>query len=388
MNLDFTYYNPTKIYFGKDALQNLPAELAHYGNTVLLVYGKGSVKKLGLYDQVMEMLAQAGKTVVELPGIKSNPTYAQLQEGARLVREHQVDLILAVGGGSVIDCSKGISVAAYCEGDPWQKYWVNMEEVTNPVVPVGSILTMAGTGSEMNGGSVITNDEVKMKNGRVFEPNVYPKFSILNPEYTYTVPKYQMVSGIFDTMSHLMEQYFSGEDDNTTDYLIEGVMDSLIHSAREALQDPHSYQARSNIMWCATLGLNTLTGLSKTQDWEVHNIEHQIGAYTDCAHGAGLAVVSPHYYRYIAPYGLDQFVRFAQKVWKVDTTGMTKEQAAMAGIDKLAEFIRELGLPTTLRELGVTSPEMAAEIANSTYPGGGYKKLDTADIQEILKQAY
>ena len=388
MNLDFTYYNPTKIYFGKDALQNLPAELAHYGNTVLLVYGKGSVKKLGLYDQVMEMLAQAGKTVVELPGIKSNPTYAQLQEGARLVREHQVDLILAVGGGSVIDCSKGISVAAYCGGDPWQKYWVNMEEVTNPVVPVGSILTMAGTGSEMNGGSVITNDEVKMKNGRVFEPNVYPKFSILNPEYTYTVPKYQMVSGIFDTMSHLMEQYFSGEDDNTTDYLIEGVMDSLIHSAREALQDPHSYQARSNIMWCATLGLNTLTGLSKTQDWEVHNIEHQIGAYTDCAHGAGLAVVSPHYYRYIAPYGLDQFVRFAQKVWKVDTTGMTKEQAAMAGIDKLAEFIRELGLPTTLRELGVTSPEMAAEIANSTYPGGGYKKLDTADIQEILKQAY
>ena len=388
MNLDFTYYNPTKIYFGKDALQNLPAELAHYGNTVLLVYGKGSVKKLGLYDQVMEMLAQAGKTVVELPGIKSNPTYAQLQEGARLVREHQVDLILAVGGGSVIDCSKGISVAAYCEGDPWQKYWVNMEEVTNPVVPVGSILTMAGTGSEMNGGSVITNDEVKMKNGRVFEPNVYPKFSILNPEYTYTVPKYQMVSGIFDTMSHLMEQYFSGEDDNTTDYLIEGVMDSLIHSAREALQDPHSYQARSNIMWCATLGLNTLTGLSKTQDWEVHNIEHQIGAYTDCAHGAGLAVVSPHYYRYVAPYGLDKFVRFAQKIWKVDTTGMTKEQAAMAGIDKLAEFIQEQGLPTTLRELGVTSPEMAAEIANSTYPGGGYKKLDTADIQEILKQAY
>ena len=388
MNLDFTYYNPTKIYFGKDALSNLPAELARYGNTVLLVYGKGSVKKLGLYDQVMEMLAQAGKTVVELPGIKSNPTYAQLQEGARLVREHQVDLILAVGGGSVIDCSKGISVAAYCEGDPWQRYWVDMEEVNNPIVPVGSILTMAGTGSEMNGGSVITNDEVKMKNGRVFEPDVYPKFSILNPEYTYTVPKYQMVSGIFDTMSHLMEQYFSGEDDNTTDYLIEGVMDSLIHSAREALQDSHSYQARSNIMWCATLGLNTLTGLSKTQDWEVHNIEHQIGAYTDCAHGAGLAVVSPHYYRYVALYGLDKFVRFAQKVWKVDTTGMTKEQAAMAGIDKLAEFIQELGLPTTLRELGVTSPEMAKEIANSTYPGGGYKTLDTADIQEILKQAY
>ncbi len=388
MMYDFTYYNPTKIYFGKDALENLPVELEQYGKTVLLVYGKGSVKKLGLYDQVLEMLHQAGKTVVELPGIQSNPTYAQLQEGAKLVREHQVDLILAVGGGSVIDCSKGISVSAYCEGDPWQRYWVDMEAVDNPVVPVGSILTMAGTGSEMNGGSVITNEAVKMKNGRVFGPQVYPKFSILNPEYTYTVPQYQMVSGIFDTMSHLMEQYFSGEDDNTTDYLIEGVLDSLIHSAREALADPQSYQARSNIMWCATLGLNTITGLSKTQDWEVHNIEHQIGAYTYCAHGAGLAVVSPHYYRAVAPYGLDKFVRFAQKVWKVDTVGMSKEEAANAGIDKLAEFIRELGLPTTLRELGVTGPEMVEDIANSTYSGGGYKKLETADILEILKQAY
>ena len=181
MMYDFTYYNPTKIYFGKDALENLPAELEQYGKTVLLVYGKGSVKKLGLYDQVLDMLQQAGKTVVELPGIQSNPTYAQLQEGARLVRKHQVDLILAVGGGSVIDCSKGISVSAYCEGDPWQRYWVDMEAVDNPVVPVGSILTMAGTGSEMNGGSVITNEAVKMKNGRVFGPQVYPKFSILNP---------------------------------------------------------------------------------------------------------------------------------------------------------------------------------------------------------------
>ena len=387
MNLDFTFYNPTKIYFGKNALDNLPAELENYGKTVLLVYGKGSVKKLGLYDKVLEMLHQAGKTVVELSGIKSNPSYAQLQQGAKLVREHQVDLILAMGGGSVIDCSKGISVAAYCEGEPWQRYWVDFEEVDNPIVPVGSILTMAGTGSEMNGGSVITNDDAKLKNGRVFGPEVYPKFSILNPEYTYTVPKYQMVSGIFDTMSHLMEQYFSGEDDNTTDYLIEGILDSLIHSAREALKDSESYQARSNIMWCATLGLNTLTGLAKTQDWEVHMIEHQLGAYTDCAHGAGLAAVSVPYYRYIAPYGLDKFVRFAQKVWKVDTTGMSKEQAAMAGIDKLADFIRELGLPTTLRELGATE-EMLPDIAGSTIPGGGYKKLETADILEILKQAY
>lgn len=263
MKLDFTFYNPTRIHFGKSALERLPEELSQYGKTVLLVYGKGSVKKLGLYDQVLGFLKGAGKAVVELPGIKSNPSYTQVLEGARLVRENNVDLILAVGGGSVIDCAKAISLSAYCKGDPWQRYWVNFEEVDNEVIPVGSILTMAGTGSEMNGGSVITNEAEMIKGGRVFPANIYPRFSILNPEYTYTVSKYQMASGIFDTMSHLLEQYFSGDDDNTTDYVIEGVLDSLIHSARIALQDPENYEARSNIMWCATLGLNTITGLSK-----------------------------------------------------------------------------------------------------------------------------
>ena len=278
MKLDFYYHNPTKIYFGKTALEHLPAELANYGDTVLLVYGKGSVKKSGLYDEITAVLQKAGKTVVELSGIKSNPTYTQMLEGARLVREHQVHLILAVGGGSVIDCAKGISLSAYCKGDPWERYWVNFEDVDNEIVPVGAVLTMAGTGSVMNGGSVITNEEKMLKNGRVYPPEVYPKFSILNPEYTYTVPKYQMVSGIFDTMSHLMEQYFSGTDDNTTDYLIEGVMRSLIHSAKIALKNPEDYEARSNIMWCAAIGLNTVTGLAKEQDWEVHMIEHQLGA--------------------------------------------------------------------------------------------------------------
>ena len=387
MQFDFQYHNPTKIYFGKTALSHLSEELANYGNTVLLVYGKGSVKKSGLYDEITAILQKAGKTVVEFSGIKSNPTYAQLLEGARLVREHHADFILAVGGGSVIDCAKGISLSAYCKGDPWERYWMNFEQIDNEIVPVGAILTMAGTGSEMNGGSVITNEEKMLKNGRVYPPDVYPKFSILNPEYTYTVPKYQMASGIFDTMSHLMEQYFSGDDDNTTDYIIEGVLKSLIHSARIALQNPEDYQARSNIMWCATIGLNTLTGVSKEQDWEVHMIEHQLGAYTDCAHGAGLAAISVPYYKYIYQYGIDKFVRFAKNVWEIPVETMTKDEAANAGIETLSAFIRELDLPQTLRELGATE-EMLPQIANSTVQGGGYKVMTAEDILTVLKSCF
>lgn len=388
MKFDFNYYNPTKIYFGKTALNNLKKELANYGENILLVYGKNSIKKNGLYDKVMEILKESNKKVVELQGIKSNPTYTQMMEGARLVKENNVDLILAVGGGSVIDCSKGIAVSAYSEEDPWQKYWVDCKRVDNKVVPVGSILTMVGTGSEMNGGSVITNEEKMLKNGRVFPANVYPKFSILNPEYTYTVPKNQMVSGIFDTLSHLMEQYFSGDDNNTTDYVIEGVMNALIDNARVAIENPMDYEARSNIMWCATLGLNTVTGLSKEQDWEVHMIEHQVGAYTDCPHGIGLAIVSVPYYRYIYKYGLDKFVRFAKKVWKIHGKDMSKDEIALAGIEKLSEFIKELGIPTTLREIGATE-EMLPLIANSTeIMDSGYKKLTADEILEILKEAY
>ena len=387
MIYDFEFHNPTKIYFGKTALDNLSAELSNYGENILFIYGKNAIKKIGLYDKVIDILKASGKNVIELAGIKPNPSYNQLLEGARLVRENNVDLILAVGGGSTIDCAKGISVSAYCDGDPWQKYWINDEAVTNKIVPVGSVLTMAGTGSEMNGGSVITKEEKMLKNGRVFGPNVYPKFSILNPEYTFSVPEYQMASGVFDTMSHLCEQYFSGTDDNTTDYLIEGVMKSLIHSARIAMDNLQDYEARSNIMWCATLGLNYITGLSKMQDWEVHMIEHQIGAYTDCTHGAGLAAVSVSYYKYICQFGIDKFVRFAKNVWDVDTDGMSKEAAAQAGIEKLGEFIKELKLPNTLRELGATE-EMLPLIANSTVLGGGYKNMTPDDILNVLKSCY
>ncbi len=384
---DFTYYNPTKIYFGKSSLNNLEAELKNYGKNVLLVYGKNSIKKIGLYDEVIKTLEKCGKNVVELAGINANPRYSQVLEGGRLVRENNVDLILAVGGGSVIDCSKAISVSAYAKGDPWKRYWIDFEPVDNKLVPVGAILTMTGTASEMNGGSGNSNEEEKIKTGRVFDASVNPKFSILNPEYTYSVPERQMVSGIFDIFSHLMEQYFSGDDDNTTDYVIEGIIKSLIKSSKIAKKDPRNYEARSNIMWCATLGLNTITGVSKTQDWEVHMIEHQLGAYTDCPHGLGLAVISVPYYRYIYKYGLDKFVRYAENVWGVSAAGKTKENVALEGIDKLAEFIKEMGIPATLRELGATE-EMLPLIAKTTVKGGGYKQMDENDILTVLKECY
>ena len=384
---DFTYYNPTKIYFGKDSMQNLSAELANYGKNILLLYGKNSIKKIGLYDEVVKILKSCEKNITELSGIKPNPAYSQVLEGARLVRENKIDLILAVGGGSVIDCAKAISVSTYAKGDPWQRYWIDFEEVDNEIVPVGTILTMTGTASEMNGGSVITNEEVTIKTGRVYGPEVYPKFSILNPEFTYSVPQKQMVSGVFDVMSHLMEQYFSGDDDNTTDYVIEAVMKSLINSSRIAVKNPKDYEARSNIMWCATLGLNTVTGLSKTQDWEVHNIEHQLGAYTDCPHGLGLAVISMPYYRYIYKDGIDKFVRFAENVWNVDTDGKTKDEIALEGITCLENFAKKLGIPMTLRELGATE-EMLPKIAETSYEGGGYKYMTHADILNVLKECF
>ncbi|MBQ8740820.1 MAG: iron-containing alcohol dehydrogenase [Clostridia bacterium] len=387
MKYDFTFYNPTRIHFGKESMSKLVRELENFGDNVLLLYGKNAIKRIGLYDTVVKTLKQCGKNITELGGIKPNPSYAQVLEGARLVRENNIDLILAVGGGSVIDCAKAISVSAYTEGDPWQKYWVDFKPLDSKAVPVGSILTMVGTGSEMNGGSVITNEEVTVKEGRVFPPEVYPKFSILNPEFTYSVPKLQMVSGIFDIMSHLCEQYFSGDDDNTTDYLIEAVMKSLINSSRVAIEKPEDYEARSNIMWCATVALNTITGLSKTQDWEVHGIEHQLGAYTDCPHGLGLSVISMPYYRHIYKYGIHKFVRFATNVWGVETGGKTDDEIALQGIAQLEAFSKELGIPTTLRELGCTE-DMLRKIADSVEEGGGYKKLTHEDIYNILKECY
>jgi len=389
MKFDFSFQNATKIYFGKNSLDNLEKELNNYGKNILLAYGGGSIKKNGIYDKVMAILKKCNKNVIECSGILPNPALSKMLEGAKLVKDNNVDLILAVGGGSVVDCAKGISVAAYYEGDNvFQEYWVDCAPLGNQkIVPVASVLTMVGTGSEMNGGSVISDTVNKIKNGRVFPPNTYPVFSILNPEFTFTVPKYQMVSGIFDIMSHLMEQYFSGDDDNTSDYLIEGIYKSVINSARIAVKDPLNYEARSNIMWSATVALNQLVACSKEQDWEVHNIEHQLSAYTNCSHGMGLCAISMPYYRYIYKYGIDKFVRFAKEIWKVDDTGKTKDEVALEGIACMEKFAKECGMATTLKELGATK-EMLPDIANSCILGGGYKKVTHEEILEILKQCY
>lgn len=384
---DFTYSNPTKIYFGENSLDNLSTELKNYGKNVLLVYGGGSIKKNGIYDKVIDILKKCDKTIIEDADVMPNPTVEKLYEGCKLALEGNVDLILAVGGGSVCDYAKAVSVSTYCNEDPWEKYYLRMEDVDNKIIPVGCILTMVGTGSEMNGGSVITNHEQKLKIGHVFGDNVFPKFSILNPTFTYTLPKYQMIAGFYDIMSHILEQYSSGEDDNTSDYIMEGLLKSLIHSSKIAVNDPTNYEARSNIMWIATWALNTLVAKGKTTDWMVHMIGQSIGAYTDATHGMTLAAVSIPYYKYICPYGLNKFKRYAINVWDVSSEGKTDEQIANEGLECMEKYMRDLGLVMNISDLGVKE-EMLEGIAEGTFiMNGGYKVLTKDEIITILKQS-
>ena len=384
---NFGYCNPTRLYFGDNSLKYLNRELKKYGPNILLTYGGGSIKKNGIYDEIIQILEMNDKTVFELPGVMSNPTVHKLYEGCDLVKANKIDLILAVGGGSVCDYAKALSVSAYCDDDPWEKYYVRMERLSNEVIPVGCILTMVGTGSEMNGGSVITHPEQKLKIGHVFGDEVMPKFSILNPTYTLTIPRYQMVAGFFDIMSHICEQYFSGEDDNTTDYLAEGLMKSLIHSTRIAAADPQDYEARSNIMWTATWALNTLLSRGKTTDWEVHMIGQAVGAVTDATHGMTLAAVSLPYYRRIMNDGLAKFCRFAVNVWDVDPAGKSDEEIAKAGLAALESWMKEIGVVMNLTDLGVTE-DMFDDIADGTFLlGGGYRKLTRDEVIEILKES-
>lgn len=381
---NFTYCNPTKLYFGKDALEGLNKELPKYGKNVLLVYGGGSIKKNGIYDKVISVLKENGKEVFEDAGVMPNPTADKLREGVARARAAKADLILAVGGGSVCDYSKAVSVSVYCDDDPWDKYFERFEDVTCKIVPVGCVLTMVGTGSEMNGGSVITNTEKKFKVGHVFDENAYPKFSVLNPEFTFTVPRYQMLSGIYDIMSHILEKYFSGEDDNTSDYLAEGLLRSLIHSAEIAAENPTDYEARSNIMWTATWALNTLIAKGKTEDWEVHMIGHAVSAYTNATHGMTLAAVSLPYYRHILSYGLEKFARYAVNVWGVNAEGKTERAVAEEGLNRMENWMKKIGLVMNITELGAT-PEMLDGIVSATVINkSGYKVLTAEEVKEIL----
>lgn len=386
---NFIYSNPTVLYFGNKAQKNLVKALSVFGKKVLLTYGGGSIKHNGIYNDVISALNAAGKEVIELPGVMPNPTVEKMNEGAEVARKNNVDLILAVGGGSTIDYAKAVSASAYYNGDAWENFWIkqNDPEPDQKLIPVGAILTMAGTGSEMNGGSVITNHQQKLKIGKVFGTELMPKFAILNPEYTFTVPKRQMVAGIFDIMSHIMEQYFSGDDDNTSDYLAEGLMRSVIASSREAVKNPENYEARSNIMWSATWALNTLIGEGKSQDWMVHMIGQAIGAYTDATHGMTLSGVSVAYYRYIMDSAIKKFARYAHNVWDIPTESKTERQLADEGIDALASWIKEIGAATEISSLGVKE-DMLDGIADATIIlNGGYKKLSHSDIVTILRNS-
>ena len=388
MNGNFVYCNPTKLYFGEDSLDFLNEELPKYGKNVVLVYGAGSIKENGIYDKVINILKKNEKNIAEIAGVMPNPTLAKLYEGIETARNHNADLLLAVGGGSVCDYSKAVSVSVNCTEDPWEKYFVRFDEPDCEIVPVGCVLTMVGTGSEMNAGSVITNEKTKQKIGHVFaDEKIMPRFSILNPRFTMTLPHYQMVSGIYDIFNHICEQYFSDTDDNTSDYISEGLMRSLIHSSRIANKNPQDYEARSNIMWTATWALNTLVACGKSTDWMVHMLGQAVGGYTNATHGMTLAAVSLPYYRHIMPYGLEKFKRFAVNVWGVGTSGKEDREIAEEGLAAMESWMKELGLVMNLTELKVTE-EMIEGIADVTIVfDTGYKKLDRNEIIEIFRES-
>lgn len=385
---NFSYCNPAKLYFGDQSLDYLNEELPKYGKNVVLIYGGGSIKKNGIYDDVVKILEAQGKNVAEISGVMPNPTLAELYEGIEIARQHQADFLLAVGGGSVCDYAKAVSVSVNCEEDPWQKYFLRFEEPSCETLPVGCVLTMVGTGSEMNAGAVITNQETKQKIGHVFaDEKIIPRFAILNPRYTMTLPHRQMVAGIYDIFNHICEQYFSGTDDTTSDYISEGLMRSVLHASRIANKNPQDYEARSNLMWTATWALNTLIAKGKSTDWMVHMLGQAVGAYTNATHGMTLAAVSLPYYRHILPYGLPKFKRFAIEVWKVRPEGKTDEEIAEEGLKDMEAWMKELGLAMNISELGATE-DMIEGIADGTLIlEGGYKVLDHEEIVKILKES-
>ena len=381
MQGNFKYHNPTKLYFGEESLNYLKDELVTLGERVLLNYGSGSVKRSGLYDEVVAILRNGGKTIIENPGVMSNPTLEKLHEGVRIARDNKVDWILALGGGSVCDYSKAVAASVNYPGDYWNEFWLGGHNPADgqQIPPVGCILTMAGTGSEMNAGCVITDASKNFKLGHVFDSRLMPKFSILNPRYTMTVPLDQMKAGIYDIMNHIFEQYFSGEDDNTSDYIAEGLMRGLIVASRAAVKNPQDYGARSNIMWTATWALNTLIKCGKSQDWMVHQIGHSIGAWTHAPHGYTLASVTMPYYKRAMKYGRPKFERFARNVWGVNT--------AEEGLEALKNWMLEIGLPLTITELGANEAMIDDIVSTTNIFPAGYMDLTAEDIKEILKES-
>lgn len=386
----FVFENSTKAYFGEGCVkEHLPRLLEKYKDKVMLAYGGGSIKRNGAYEDIMEVLKGAGRNVVEFTGIMANPTYAKVMEGAALARAERVGLILGAGGGSVMDCCKAISLAAVYDGDVWSEFWAKPGVIDFELLPLGVVVTVAGTGSEMNGGAVITNEGLKVKTGRDY-PACNPKFALLDPAYTYSVPARQTASGGFDILSHVMETYFSEpNEDNVSDDISEALMKSVIRNLPAALKDPQDGVARSNLLWASTMGENRIIKLGKRMDFECHQMEHQLGAYLDCNHGEGLAVLHPVYYRHIYRDGLPKFRRFAVNVWGIPPEEKSDEELALAGVEALAKFIGDIGLPATLRQLGANEGTDLKRIADScAVSPGSYRRMTHEEILKIFEECF
>ena len=377
---EFVYTYPTAVYYGEGAAKKHLKNLAvQYGKTVMLAYGGGSVKKNGIYDELKGLLTEAGKEVVDFAGIMSNPTYAKVQEGAQLARDRQVDFILAVGGGSVVDCCKVISAQAVLDEDIWSMEY-QQGKFPTAGIPVGAVVTASGTGAEMNSGAVITCEDRNWKGPIV---GIAARFAILDPAYTASVPAMQVLSGAFDTLSHAMETYLGQSDrDNVSDDVALAVMRNTVVNMRRLLADIHDLQARGNLMWDSAMAENGILKVGRLTDFQAHQIEHQLGAYTDCNHGQGLAVIHPAYYRHIVKDAPEKFARLGQVVFGVD--------GAEAAVDALAAFIRECGLPTKLSQLRSKTeitPELLRHVADSTnlLPNGP-RQLTHDEVYEILME--
>lgn len=381
----FTYSYPVKVYFGEGAAKNnLSSELSKVGKTVMLAYGGGSIKKNGIYDELVQILNCAGKDIVEFTGIMSNPTYAKVQEGAKLAKDAGVDFILAVGGGSVIDCCKIVSAQAKLDEDIWE-FEYGKGSRPSEFIPMGAVVTAFGTGAEENNGAVITNKEKKLKSALW---GAFYNFVILDPKYTMSMPMKQVISGAFDSLSHCMETYMgSPRETNYSDEINEATQRNIIRNIRATLKNPEDKQARSELIWAAAMAENGILKIGKITDFQCHMLEHQLGAYTDCNHGQGLAVLHPVLYRHMLPDAEKQFARLAVKVWGIDSEGKTEADLAEAFITALSDFIKGIGLPRTFAEMGISEETDLRAIADSTMLTGGCCKKFTADkLYEILTE--
>lgn len=383
--LNFEFYNPTKIIFGKGPLDKLGAEVSRYGKNVLLVTGGGSVKKTGLYDRVLQELEKASCKVFEVSGVQPNPRVSSVREGIESCKANGIDFILAVGGGSVIDAAKGMAVGAKTDIDIWE-FYLRKHEIRD-ALPLGDVLTLAATGTEMNGNSVVTNWDTQEKLA-IASTHIFPRFSILDPENTYSVPKDHTINGCIDIIIHIFEQYFSRTPNTPLqDRMCESIIKTTVENTWKVIENSQDYDARSNILWCGTLALNTLVGMGKEQDWATHNIEHEVSAIYDVAHGAGLAILAPNWMKHVMSEGVEKFKQYAQRVWDVNTEGKTDEEVALEGIRKTREFFSAVGAPATLSEVGIDDKNISvmAEKAVRFGPLGGYKKLHKEDVEAILR---